>query len=96
ASGPNAPVPEREALAGTPVAPALEMRPVKRGPEETDSMELQWVSIPGQAYEVQWTDDLTKGFTVIASNLVAVGEETSFTSRMAGARTAFYRVKRQE
>ena len=99
AAEPKAPVPESEEsrLSGEMASsPALEMRQVKRGPEETDSMELQWVSIPGQAYEVEWTDDLSKEFTVIASNLIAAGEETSFTNRMSGARMGFYRVKRQE
>jgi hypothetical protein len=68
----------------------------EKGPEPVETMVLQWASVPGRAYEVQWTDDLTKGFTVIASNLVATATEQSYTNVMGGARAAFYRVKIQE
>ena len=59
-------------------------------------MVLEWTTIPGRTYEVQWTDDLTRGFTVIASNLVATDTALAYTNVMGGARAAFYRVKIQE
>lgn len=80
----------------TSVRREFEMRQIKRGPEETESMELQWTSVPGQGYEVHWTDDLTKGFTVIASNLLAEGPSMAYTNQMTSARMGFYRVKRRE
>ena len=73
-----------------------ELNKIEKGAEQAETMVLQWVSVPGRTYEVQWTDDLTREFTVIASNLVAAGVEMSFTNQMAGARSAFYRVKIQE
>lgn len=74
-----------------------DLQKIEKGTEtETETMVLQWASVPGRRYEVHWTDDLAKEFTVIASNLVATGPEQSYTNVMDGARTAFYRVKIQE
>ncbi len=73
-----------------------ELQKIEKGPAEAETMVLQWASVPGRAYEVHWTDDLTRAFTVIASNLVATGSELSYTNVMGGARTAFYRVKIQD
>ena len=75
---------------------APELQKIEKGPAAAETMVLQWASVPGRAYEVQWTDDLTRAFTVIASNLVATGPELSYTNVMGGARAAFYRVKIQE
>lgn len=75
---------------------APELQKIEKGPAETETMVLQWASVPGRAYEVHWTDDLAREFTVIASNLVATGPELSYTNVMGGARAAFYRVKIQE
>ncbi len=83
---------------GTAVQSAapLELQRIEKSSAAEESMALQWASVPGRAYEVQWTDDLTRGFTLIASNLVASGTEMSYTNEMTGARAAFYRVKIQE
>lgn len=75
---------------------SFEVQRIARSPAAKERMALQWASVPGQAYEVHWTDDLTQGFTVIASNLVAAGTEMSYTNEMAGARAAFYRVNIQD
>ena len=75
---------------------APELQKIEKGPAETETMVLQWASVPGRTYEVHWTDDLAREFTVIASNLVATGPELSYTNVMGGARAAFYRVKIQE
>ena len=77
-------------------AAPFELQKIEKSTAVEESMVLQWASVPGRAYEVHWTDDLTRGFTIIASNLVAGGTETSFTNEMLGARASFYRVKIQE
>lgn len=74
----------------------LEFNKIERSPVAEEAMVLQWASVPGRTYEVHWTDDLTKGFTIIASNLVATATEQSYTNVMGGARAAFYKVKIQE
>lgn len=54
---------------------------------------LEWASVPGDAYDVYWTDDLTKGFSCLASNLVAADTAMAITNRMEGASKVFYAVK---
>lgn len=69
---------------------------IAQGPIEEETMVLTWITIPGRIYEVQWTDDLTRPFAVIAANLVATGTEMAYTNLMRDARAAFYRVSIQE
>lgn len=76
--------------------PPPEIVNIAPGPEEEETMVLTWITIPGRTYEVQWTDDLTRPFAVIASNLVATGPEMAYTNLMRDARAAFYRVRIQE
>lgn len=95
------PTPETAAPAGDLHAQALRLEPElqqigKEVTAEKETMVLQWTSVPGRSYEVQWTDDLSRPFTVIASNLLASGTEQSYTHEMGGARSAFYRVKIQD
>jgi hypothetical protein len=73
-----------------------EFRRIGTTPAVAEAMVLQWTSVPGRAYELHWTDDLTRGFTIIASNLVATGTEMAYTNVMTGARASFYKVKIQE
>ena len=54
---------------------------------------LEWASVPGDVYDVYWTDDLTRGFTCLASNLVAAETAMAVTNRMEGASKVFYAVK---
>ena len=73
-----------------------EITNLEPGPAEEETMVLTWVTVPGRTYEVQWTDELTRPFAVIASNLVAAGTEMTYTNLMRDARAAFYRVSIQK
>jgi hypothetical protein len=44
------------------------------------------------AYDLYWTDDLTRGFALIASGLVSDGNELSYANALAGSQIGFYRV----
>ena len=75
-----------------------EFRSIAKAPATTEeeTMVLQWTSVPGRAYELHWSDDLTLDFTIIASDLVATGTQMSYTNVMNGARMAFYKIQIQK
>jgi len=76
---------------------ALEFRSIEKAAAAAEeTMVLQWTSVPGRAYELHWTDDLTRDFTIIASDLVATGTQMSYTNVMNGARMAFYKIQIQK
>ena len=70
----------------------IEFQMIGRDAGVAGTMTIQWACEPGVAYDLYWTDDLTKGFTMIASGLVSDGAEMAYTNALAGARTGFYRV----
>ena len=82
--------------AAVPQPAPPEITNIEPGPTEAETMVLTWVTVPGRTYEVQWTDDLTRPFAVIASDLVAAGTEMAYTNLMRDARAAFYRVSIQK
>ena len=61
-----------------------------------DSVVVSWSSLPGQTYELLWAADLTSGFTVIASHLVATGTEMSFTHSLGDSPVGFFSIRLQE
>ena len=77
---------------GFPVGGYLEMRAIAKSATASGATVLQWASVPGKTYELQWTEDLTKGFRVLASHLAATGAELAFTNSVAGSNQAYYRV----
>ncbi len=76
--------------------PPPEFQCIAQGVDGQEEMILQWTSVPGHVYEVYWTEDLTKGFALVASDLVAEGTEMFYTNTLAGAWYGFYKVKIQE
>ena len=70
----------------------IEFQMIGSGEGLEATLTIRWACQPGVAYELYWTDDLTRGFTLLASGLVSAGAEISFTNAMVGARTGFYRV----
>ena len=70
----------------------IEFQMIGSGEGLEATLTIRWACQPGVAYDLYWTDDLTRGFTLLASGLVSAGAEISFTNAMVGARTGFYRV----
>ena len=79
-----------------PVPTSAEMSGVIRTSRQDGSALIQWTGIPGQIYELLWATDLTSGFTVIASGLVATDGEMTYVHPLNGAPVGFYAVRLQE
>ncbi len=80
-----------------PVGIAIhEMVGLVRTASQEGSVIVSWASIPGMRYELLWASDLTSGFSVIASDLVATGTEMSFTHPQGNAPVGFYTVRIQK
>lgn len=60
------------------------------------SAHISWTGVPGKSYELLWATDLTSGFTVIASGLVATDGEMTYVHPLDGAPVGFYAVRLQE
>ena len=74
----------------------VEFQTIGRGVGVAGTMTILWACEPGVAYDLYWTDDLAKGFTMIASGLVSDGAEMAYTNALAGTRIGFYRVALHE
>ena len=74
----------------------IEVRTIGSGTGVAGALTVQWACEPGAAYDLYWTDDLTRGFTRIASELVADGAAMTYTNALAGTRIGFYRVALHE
>jgi len=61
-----------------------------------DNVVVRWACVPGERYTLLWATDLVTGFSAIASNLVATGNDLAYTNMMAGAKTGYYMIQLQE
>ncbi len=58
----------------------------------TGGMQLNWVSVPGRTYQLQYSPNMTSGFTALSGTITATGTSSTYTDTSATGATRFYRV----
>ena len=58
----------------------------------TGGMQLNWVSVPGRTYQLQYSPNMTLGFTALSGTITATGTSSTYTDTSATGATRFYRV----
>ncbi len=76
-----------------PSATAVRMSEVLNATNQDGSAIIRWTGIPGRSYELLWASDLTSGFTVIASGLIATEGDMTFVYPLAETPIGFYAVR---
>ena len=63
-------------------------------PQNANEQVIRWSTIPGQVYEIEYTDDLKSGVWELLATITAVHVETAFTDfNNVAPQLRYYRVR---